>query len=342
MMDRKPNRRVTIADVAQAAGVSATTVSFVLQDKGRISKKTRATVRRAMNDLGYVYDRAAASLRTRTSRLVGLIIHDLANPFFAELASGVESGLAERGFLPVIGDSHEDRDRQTHLMRTMGEHGVVGFVVCSARNAIEADLGIADAFHAPCVLCVRDLHFTRFDFIGSDNRRGTRMAVEHLVESGHTRIAFVGGTRDATPRIDRFDAYRSALDRAGIPVDEDLVVDCPPTRTAGREAAATLLARRKPFTAAFCYNDVVAFGFCSGLRSRNLIAGTDVSVVGYDNVFESDAWKPALTTVETSPRTVGTEAARLLLRRLDDPQVAPITVLLPPRLVLRDSTRALT
>ena len=168
------------------------------------------------------------------------------------------------------------------------------------------------------------------------------MAMAHLIESGHTRIVFVGGTRDATPPIDRFDAFRGALDGAGITVDEDLVVDCPPTRTAGREAATTLLARRKPFTAAFCYNDVVAFGFCSGLRAQGLSAGTDVSVVGYDNVLESEAWMPALTTVEMSPRTIGTEAARLLLGRLDNPQAAPITVLLPPCLILRDSTRALT
>jgi LacI family transcriptional regulator len=333
-------RRITIADVARVAGVSPTTVSLVLQDKGRISKKTRASVRRVMGELGYVYDRNAANLRKRSSRLVGLIVHDLSNPFFAELAAGVESVLGERGYLTVIGDSGEVHRRQREIMVAMGEHGVIGFVVCPAFDTQPEDLATVRASGTPCVLCVRDPHLAGYDFVGTDNFRGARLAMEHLIEAGHRRIAFVGGWKGTSPRTDRFAAYTALLEHMSIPVDEGLVVACAATREAGRESAVALIDAGARFTAALCYNDVVAFGFCVGLRERGLVAGDDVSVVGFDNLLESAAWTPPLTTVGMSPRTIGSESARVLLRRLEEPEATSVTVLLPPRFIPRQSTSA--
>jgi LacI family transcriptional regulator len=166
---------------------------------------------------------------------------------------------------------------------------------------------------------------------------GAEMAVEHLARLGHRRIAFVGGPAESSARRDRYAGYRRALDAAGLATDAGLSVTTPVTRTGGYEGILPLLERSDPPTAALCYNDVVAFGVMLRLYSIGVRVGTDFAVVGFDNIEEAALWRPALTTISIPPRHVGEVAARLLLSRIEDPDMPPRQCILDPELVVRDS-----
>jgi LacI family transcriptional regulator len=189
----------------------------------------------------------------------------------------------------------------------------------------------------PFVLVARYVPGVNANYVGADNERGASLAVEHLIARGHRRIAFVGGSDDASARQDRLKGYRHALENHGIGADPALVVTSPVSREGGYAAIASLLRRPAP-SAVVCYNDVVAFGVMLGLQARGRTPGDDVAVVGFDDIEEAVLWQPALTTVAVGPRRIGEAAARLLLSGIEDPERPVEQVIVPPRLVVRESS----
>ena len=179
-----PPSRATIADVAARAGVSATTVSVVLHSKGRISARTRDLVHQAMRDLNYVYHRGAANLRRRHSQLIGLIVHDIANPFYAGFVGGAEQALGAVGYLPAIGNSSDDLGRQARLIDQMCEHGVAGLILCPALGSRSETLGCAASLGVPGVLSVRNLLIDGSDDAGGDSAAGVPDAGPETEEGG--------------------------------------------------------------------------------------------------------------------------------------------------------------
>jgi LacI family transcriptional regulator len=168
------------------------------------------------------------------------------------------------------------------------------------------------------------------------------MATEHLVSNGHRRIAFVGGPAGSSARRDRAQGLRSVLQQHAIPTDESLFITSPVTREGGRQAILDLLSRTDPPTAALCYNDIVAFGVLLGLQATGRQPGRDFDVIGFDDIEEAALWQPALTTVAIDPQRIGAEAAQLLLERIENPDAPPRRVILPPRLVVRETCLACT
>lgn len=332
----KLRTRITLQDVADDAGVSRSTVSLVLRNSPLVAHTTRQQVLDSIQRLGYIYNRGAASLRTNRSDTVGLVITDLANPFFAELAAGIEAELDKANYLAMLGSTTDTILKQDRFLSTMQEHGVDGILLCPARDTISASVArIAQMI--PTVLIVRDLPDQQVDYVGADYVTGARMGVEHLLTHGHRRIAFIGGPPESSARRDRQRGYEAALHQAGIEVDERLLVYTPVTRNGGRQAIVELLANSHPPTAALCYNDIVAFGVMLGLQSAGLASGRDFGVIGSDDIVEAALWQPALTTVAIQPRRVGEIAAQRLLARIAYPDTPVTRTILSAELVVRES-----
>lgn len=332
------NQRINIEDIAQAAGVSKATVSQVLRNAGRISPETRKQVLQVASDLGYVYNRAAANLRAGQSSTIGIGVSSLSNPFFAELVSGAAATLEEAGYFPMIVNVEDDLERQRRFATTLRENMCAGAVLCLAPQTSTKLLSEWRAAIRHSVMVLRPPKAPLFDFVGVDNREGSTSATEHLISLGHRVIAYIGGTGVSTSREARIDGWRSSMKAAGLSPDDELIEPCDATIAAGSLAVHTVLKRRPDVTAIVCHQDIVAFGVTIGLRKQHLEPGRAVSVVGFDDISMSADWDPPLTTVSVTPRTLGREAARLLLRRIAEPEAALQSVYIRPKLVLRDTT----
>lgn len=337
------DKRVTVIDIAREAGVSKSTVSLVLQGSTIPREETRARVQEAIQRLGYVYNRSAANLRQAQSRIIGIVVNDLTNSFFAELAVGMDMIVQAAGFVQFLANSAEDVDRQSEVIASMREHGIGGLILSPARGTTAADLKPLTDSGLPVVLAVRGVAGAKVSALLADNRAGAAAAVRHLVELGHRRIAFIGGFSDIQVFAERTRGYRDAMAEAGLGVDEGLIIPTPPSRAGGVEGISRALTSgsARP-TAAVCFNDAVAFGVCDGLRARRLEPGPDFSVVGYDDVIEARTAVPALTTVSVNPQRMGQQAAQLLLRQINSGATETETLRATTRLVVRETTAART
>jgi LacI family transcriptional regulator len=294
---RGASRATTIVDIARAAGVSKSTVSLVLKGSPLVRAKTRDRVERAIDQLGYVYNRSAASLRTARSRFVGMVISDLMNPFFTELAVAIEDALYRLGFVPILANTNEDADRQARVLQSLCEHGVAGIIMSPARGTDAWSLSQLLLRALPTLLTMRRVEGSRLAYVGPDNVEGSRSAVAHLIGLGHRRIAFFGGDASMTAQHERVAGYRHALQAAGLPFDEELVFETMPNRAGGAEAIEAALRLSPGPTAAFCYNDIVAMGATRALSLRRLQPGRDFAVVGFDDIVEAEHNATRMTTV---------------------------------------------
>jgi LacI family transcriptional regulator len=315
---------------------------LVLRDSPLVADDTRDRVLASMKKLGYVYNRAAATLRTQRSQAVGLVVTDITNPFFAQMTIGSEAQLGEAGHAVLLANTSDDPDKQDRLLEAMHEYGADGILLCPAKGSPPETIQRLRDWHLPFVLVTRYLREVEADYVGADNVLGAEMAVEHLLKLGHRRIAMVGGPADSSARQDRWRGYCNALERHGLDVDEALSITSSVTRNGGHRAILELLERPNPPTASLCYNDVVAFGVMLGLQAAGQATGEDFAVVGFDDIEEAALWRPSLTTVSITPRQIGVEAARLLIERIARPDSPSRQTILPPALVIRDSSGPLS
>ncbi len=328
--------RPTVKDIARHAGVSPATVSLVLRSSPLVAEATRAGVQSSIDTLGYVYHRAAANLRTRVTHTVGLVICEITNPFYAELAAGVDDTLDQAGWVAFVANTGESPERQARFIARMQEHRVDGVLLAPAEGTRPEAFDALIRGGLPVVQMLRRVNGGSADFVSADFYLGMTLAAEHLIRLGHKRIAFVGGARQVTPVRDRAKAFREILPRFGLPVGP--IVNCLPTREGGMSAIGELFGRQAHApTAILCHNDLCALGIMLGLADRGLVPGRDVAVIGFDNIPEGAMSRPALSTVALGARAIGEEASRLLLRRIKSPGGAPESIILPPRLIIRSS-----
>ncbi len=330
------NGRATIVDVARLAGVSKSTVSLVIGGSSLVAELTRERVSGAMAELGYIYHRGAATLRGAKSGVLGMVINDLSNPFFVELAIGIEEACQGGAYIPFLANVAENPVRQLQVIRSMREHGAAGLVVSPAIGTSLDELK-ALVTGMPVVQVMRRLPGLKASLVAPENREGARKATAHLIAAGHDRIAFVGGLTSMVVRDERLAGYRLALEEAGIPLDVSLVIESMITYSGGGAAAPLLLNLRKPATTALCYNDVVAIGLIRALTEIGIVVGKDFAVIGFDDIDEAKHTLPALTTVAVNGRSLGSRAAQLLMRQLASGDSEPETVLCPTTLIVRGS-----
>ncbi|WP_280154198.1 LacI family DNA-binding transcriptional regulator [Piscinibacter sp. XHJ-5] len=329
-------RPVTIHHVAEEASVSKSTVSLVLQGSPLVRDETAERVREAAHKLGYVYNRRAAELRRQSSNMIGVVINDLMNPFFAELLAGVERRLMDAGYIVLMAHAQESPDRQRRVLQSMREHHAAGILLCPALGTPRSLPHELLPWGIPLVVMVRSLGAGAYDYAGSDNECGVRMATRHLVDTGHRRIAFLGG-RTGPAYAERLRGYRKALAAARIPFDPQLVIEADPGRGGGRDAMARTLRIDPRPTAAVCYNDITAFGALAALGEQGLRAGADFALIGFDNVSDAAHSNPPLSTVDIHPGDLGEQAAAALMARIAQPSVERQIYLAKPRLMLRRS-----
>ena len=279
--------RVTLTDVAKDAGVSRATASMVLNDSPLIAQATKERVRESFARLGYVYDRAAASLRKNQSLAVGLVITQLSNPYFAEFVEGIQSELDDRGMDVLLGISAEDRARQRRVLVSMSERRVDGVVVIPAHQSEPADFA---GLHMPIVMLARRVKGFDTDYVGGDNYAGSVAATNHLlVTHGARRPAFIGGHVYSSAREERLGGFLSAAGVLGIKVPVRNQPACVPDRVVARNVAAELIARDPKVDAIVCFNDAVAFGVVDAVADAGLQVGRDIRVIGFDDVKDARA-----------------------------------------------------
>jgi len=327
--------RVTLTDVAKDAGVSRATASMVLNDSPLIAQATKERVRESFARLGYVYDRAAASLRKNQSLAVGLVITQLSNPYFAEFVEGIQSELDDRGMDVLLGISAEDRARQRRVLVSMSERRVDGVVVIPAHQSEPADFA---GLHMPIVMLARRVKGFETDYVGGDNYAGSVAATNHLlVTHGARRPAFIGGHVYSSAREERLGGFLSAAGVLGIKVPVRNQPACVPDRVVARNVAAELIARDPKVDAIVCFNDAVAFGVVDAVADAGLQVGRDIRVIGFDDVKDAERARPALASVSVPAETAGRRAAQLLLKRISGSEAGPQGLILPAELMPRES-----
>jgi LacI family transcriptional regulator len=331
--------RTTIVDVARRAGVSKSTVSLVLGGSSLVADATRERVSDAMNQLGYIYHRGAATLRGAKSGVIGMVINDLSNPFYVELAIGIEQACQGGAYIPFLANTAEDPVRQQRVIRSMREHGAAGLVLAPAMGSSASELKPLLA-GLPIVQVMRRLPGLKASFIAPENKEGARKAAAHLIAVGHRRVAFVGGVSSMHVREERLAGYKLALEEAGVPLDLSLVIETMTNYSGGGAAVPQLLNLHEPATAALCFNDVVAIGLTRALTETGVSIGVDFDVIGFDDIEEAKHRLPALSSVAVNARDLGSRAAQLLMRHLASGDFEPEAVLCPTMLVLRKSCRA--
>ncbi len=332
--------RLRMKDLAVRLGISAATVSLALRESPRISAQTRERVRAAAAEMGYVYHRGAANLRTRRSRIIGVVVPDFRNPAFVKVLRAVSRRLNEEGRMFFLCDTGDSLERQVFFQQALSEYGADGMLVCPAPGTLSSALAKPGSGGLPTVCFARRLPEPDLDSVTSDDFEGLRMATRHLVALGHRRIAFVGGHAETSTAQDRRAGYLAGLADAGLPSDPGLLVSASTDHAGGFNAAAEVLALRPAATAALCFGDVIALGLMLGLRSAGVEPGRDFAVVGCDGIEEGELWEPRLTTVANRSEETGELAVDLLLRRIDEPARAVERIVLPPNLRIRTSCGA--
>ena len=330
-------RRPTIVDVARKAGVSKSTVSLVLQNSPLVRDETRAQVREAMAEIGYVYNRAAANLRGAGAGLIGLVINDLRNPFFTEFATSLQMELSARGYAAVVANTNEDPALQAQVVGAMIEHGVSAMILSPAYGDEAASFEALVRAGIPAMQVLRkvDARTSLFPFAAPDYPEGGRIAVEHLIERGARRIAFVGGLEGRGVTQERMAGYFAAMAREGM---EPKVLSGRATRAFGREAAHRMARDCPEVDAAICFNDQVALGMISGCAEIGRAVGSGLRIVGFDDIEEAaHAWPP-LSSVRCDVDGFGRTIADTVLAWLEDGTVPPPETRTPVTLVARGSS----
>ena len=336
-MPSSPGAKLTLNDVARGCGVSRATVSLVLRGSPLVHPDTRAKVEAEIRRIGYIYNRAAANLRSRSSSSVALVINDLSNPFFAEFATGVDEALAGAGCVTLLGSTGESTQRQQAVLSSLIEHAPAGIILSPAEGSDGSAIAKAVGRHVPVLVFNRELD-GEWDFLAMENQRGARLATEHMIALGHTHIAFFGGHRDSSSCRERHAGYLEALIAAGIEVEARWRIDTAPTRLEAAHLAGALFEGDLSPTAAVCYNDAVALGLQLGLLARDRRPGVDFAVVGFDDIPEASVSMPPLTTIATEPRARGRQAAERILARMHNPDAPIERRTAPVHLVVRESS----
>jgi len=339
-------RRPSITDVARRAGVSVGTVSNVLNRPDQVATATRERVQSVIEDLGFVRNASARQLRAGGIRTVGAIVLDITNPFFTEVARGIEDRLASDDYTLVLSSSDADPAREARYLRLHEEHGVQGILVSPAQRSLDQVLAVRDrGIHV--VLLGAAPERADVSSVGVDDVQGGRLAVEHLLGLGHRRLGLVNGPATIRPCARRREGAIEALTAAGLdPADTLLEVTVPSTGVDGGDAAMTQLLALDPArrpTATFCVNDLSAVGALRALRRADVPVPQGMSVVGYDDIQIAGMLTVPLTSVRQPMHTLGWTAADLLLRETASGTGAQHQhVLFQPELVVRESTAPAT
>jgi LacI family transcriptional regulator len=330
----------TLRDVAKVAGVHPATASRALNPatRGLVNADTARKVIKAAESLGYQPNPIARSLKTSKSNTIGVVIPDLTNPLFPPIVRGIEDVLTEARYSAWLVNTDNDPARERVHIDSLRSRQVEGLILATAR----LQHPLLDDLHAQgvrMVLINRRTSSPDIPFVSADDQEGIALAVRHLVQLGHRRIAHLAGPQSTSTGVARRKAFRHALRDDDLDENPELLINCGSwTESAGAKATQQLLETGANFTAVVAGNDLIALGCYDVFAERGIRCPEDVSVVGFNNMPYLDKLRIPLTTVSVPHYAIGVEAARMLLSTINQPDQHPRSVLLPPSLVIRAST----
>lgn len=329
----------SLQEVADRAKVSIATVSRVLNKSDKVVPETRATVEQALRELGYRPSRVARRLRMKDghAHLVGLIIPDIQNPFYAEIARGVEDAAYANEYALLLCNSDENQEKERFYLNVMQAESVDGIVLPPFDESDPAVLEVVNT-GLPIVCVDRSLAKTKTDLVEVDNYHGALEAVNHLLDRGHKSIGLIEGRAHVSTSRERRRGYVDALAARGITPRKELMRAGDFKQESGRVLTQELLALRKPPTALFVCNNLMTVGALGALHQRGVRVPQEMAVVGFDDLPWAEALDPPPTVVRQPAYDVGRQAMELLLKRIIEPTRPPVTVRLIPELVIRRST----
>lgn len=332
MTPTTPPRPATRADVARLAGVSTAVVSYVVNDGPRpVAPATRERVLHAIQSLGYRPNASARALKLGSTSLLGLVLSEIINPFHSEWIDAIDTAASRRGYSLLLASSHGDRDRERLLRESLVERGVEGMLFLSVFPDAEPDSSPLPDTGLPRLILDRSHPTQGFSTVGADAIAGSMLATQHLIEHGHTRIAYVEGPLNPIVGTDRRTGWELALHGAGIQPSAPVVTEW--SRAGGAQAVQRLFERPDPPTAIFAGSDLIAIGVLQALHARGLRIPEDMAVVSFDGTAESEYSWPALTTVRQPFREMADSAIDVLTGSSATPQ----SVVLPMSLIARAS-----
>jgi LacI family transcriptional regulator len=334
---------VTIQDVAARAGVSAMTVSRVLNHPARVAPATRERVEQAIHELGFVPNALARGLLRGRTHTIALLVSDISNPFFTQIVRGAEDVAQRNGYIVILANSDESPEKERQYVQTLLSRQIDGLLVAPVGNASRPLLDMLTRHQKPFVLIDRTIEGVQADTVVGDNIGGARMLTEHMIELGHRRIALINGSPEVSTARERRRGYLEALRLHGIEVRPELIAEGDFKREGGMRGARLLLALppdERP-TAILADNNFHAIGAIEVLHGAGLVVPDDMALVCFDNAELVPAIQPFLTVVSQPARTFGTIGMQFLLERLDSGEtLPPRRVVLPPELTVRISCGA--
>jgi LacI family transcriptional regulator len=327
---------VTMRDVAKKANVSIKTVSRVVNDQGEISEETRQRVLEVINTLGYRPNMIARGLVTQRTYTVGLIVPDITNPFFPEVARGIQDIARANNYNVFLCNSDENLDEERRVFNSLVAQSVDGIIIFPTYKT-EGNLESFAEQYRPIISINHALQHPNVGLVMVDNQAGARLAVDYLVSKGHTCLAMLTVVDSPSHITRRTQGFREALAAQGRTVNNDYILAGPPTLKSGHDMTVRLFEQHPEVTAIFAYNDLLALGALRACEELNRRVPADCAIIGFDDILLASMVSPALTTIRTDQYELGRQAMTLLLEMLNKPQATQTSIYLGVELVVRES-----
>ncbi|MDH4268037.1 MAG: LacI family transcriptional regulator [Deltaproteobacteria bacterium] len=328
---------VTISDIAKSAGVSSATVSRVLNSPHIVKEETLIKVLKAMKEQEYAYNALAGGLARKRTATIGLIIPTITNPIFAISTKGTQTVAKKRGYSILLGSTEYSYDVEFDFVSLFYEKRVDGIIFMGAPGNLKSMENLRKR-KIPFVVTWEVLREKDVNFVAFDNIQIARRMTDYLISLGHRRIAMIAGPTTVTTRASqRLEGYRQSLDVHDLPCDETLIVHKNYTVEDGKEAMRRLLRENEDLTAVFCGNDILAFGAMAAAKEVGYVVGTDISIVGFDDLDISRVSDPQLTTVQIPAYQMGKMSGDLLISLIEEEVQQPRQYILDSNLVIRQS-----
>lgn len=330
----------TIVEVAKRAGVSIATVSNVIRGTKYVGPDVKMRVENAIRELDYYPNAIARSLKVKQTRMLGIVLPDITNPFFPEVIRGAEDTAYERGYFLVTANTDEQIGRERRVISALRSYRVDGVLLASAPSHDTSHIQNAIVSGLPVVFIDRPVPGVAADAVLLDNVRGGRECVRHLIQLGHRKIAIITGKLDAQIARERLQGYEQALEEAGIPPDPSLVLEGDFRDESGYRLGKQLLRKKAKATAVFVCNGVMTLGFLKALEETGKKCPDDIALATFDDLAVDRSFHPHLTAVVQPSYEMGARAATILMDRIEGKRTGKSSaVRIVPTLVVRESTR---
>lgn len=329
---------VTIKDIAKLAEVSITTVSMILNKKDKdISEQTRQRVLSIIKEYNYAPSSIARSMVTKKTKIIGLMVPDITNLYFSDMARAIEDTANELGYNIVLCNTDDDQSKEIEYINILKEKSADGIIFVSAVLSNHDAIVELSGNGSPVVVLDRILEGENLKAVYFENTEGGHIAAKHLIEKGHKKIGCITGPLKNKSAKDRYEGYLKALKEAGICPDKEWVYEGDYKLSSGEKGIKTLL--KSGVTAVFVCNDIMAYGVYKAANQLELNIPEDISLVGYDDLYMSEVIKPPLTTIYQPRREMGSEAVKMIIKMIEGEAIEDGMIRFDPLLIERESVR---